>query len=122
MDATKTILVAEDDPAIASLLLRILGAEWSVTRVADGLEAVARLCEEPLPRLVMLDVMMPGADGFEVAKALRDIPGGARVPIIFITALDRPMDLIKGIQHGAKHYVTKPFQASDLLAKVRKLM
>jgi DNA-binding response OmpR family regulator len=116
----KRILIVEDDDAIALLLQRLLKTEYDVGRATDGVEALAALRLGPLPSLLLLDVNMPKLDGFSVARNLRSMKGGARVPIIFMTGLDGAMDVIKGIQHGAKHYVTKPFQPLDLLAKIKK--
>jgi DNA-binding response OmpR family regulator len=118
-DARKRILVAEDDPAIRTMLERVLRAEFEVTLVTDGRQALT-LAQASPPHLLILDVMMPGIDGFEVALRARAIPTLKRVPIIFLTAKDAPMDVIRGIQHGAKHYITKPFKVDDVLRKVRK--
>ena len=63
--------------------------------------------------------MMPGMDGFEVARKIRSTPNGKRIPIIFLTARDAPMDTIRGIQAGARSYLTKPFKLEELMTKIR---
>lgn len=118
----KCVLVAEDDRTIATLLSRVLGREYDVVLAEDGLAAIAKASADPRPDLVLLDVMMPGIDGFTVAKRLRLIPELKRVPIIFITARDAPQDMVKGIQLGARSYITKPFKLDEVLAKVKKAL
>jgi CheY-like chemotaxis protein len=118
----KLILVAEDDPAIATLLTRILRQEYQVVHVTDGPAALARAAGEPRPDLLLLDIMMPGIDGLDVARRLRLNPELKRIPIIFLTAKTAPTDVIKGIQHGARSYITKPFKLDDVLAKVKKAL
>jgi two-component system, OmpR family, response regulator len=119
--STKLILVAEDDLAIARLVARTLEAEgFLVERVHDG-EAALNTCAQRLPDVVVLDVNLPRLDGFSVARTMKSTPLLKSIPIIFLTAKDRPQDLIAGIQAGAKHYITKPFKNEDLVTKVRKL-
>jgi DNA-binding response OmpR family regulator len=116
----KRVLVAEDDPAIATLLKKVLGKDYDVTVTGDGQSAIAEALKAPAPHLLILDVMMPGLDGIAVAQHVRTLPGLKSVPIIFLTAKGAPGDVIRGIQHGARHYITKPFKIDDLLAKVKK--
>ncbi len=118
----KRILIAEDDPAIANMLERMLEQRYDITVAEDGNSAIAKASMPPLPDLLLLDVMMPGLDGFTVAQRVKLIPGLQRVPIIFITARDAPMDVIKGIQLGARNYVTKPFKLGEVLEKVKKAL
>jgi CheY-like chemotaxis protein len=116
----KTILIADDDDATGRLLATILRAEYNVTRVTDGLSAIVRLQQFALPSLLLLDVNMPKLDGFAVARAVRALPGGAKIPILFLSANAAPQQLIKAIQHGARHFIAKPFDRSDLLLKIKK--
>ena len=116
----KRVLVAEDDPAIATLLKRVLSKDYDVTVANDGQSAIVLAAQTPPPQLLLLDVMMPGLDGIGVAQHVRTLPGMKSVPIIFLTAKGTPADVIRGIQHGARHYITKPFKIEDLLAKVKK--
>jgi DNA-binding response OmpR family regulator len=118
----KRVLIAEDDPAIAQLVQRVLSQRYEVILATDGRAAVAAASAQENLALIILDVMMPGLDGHAVAHAVRNIPALKTVPIIFLTAKDRPADVIKGIQSGARHYVTKPFKIDDLLSKVKKVL
>jgi DNA-binding response OmpR family regulator len=117
----RRVLVADDDPAISRLLERILGTEFDVYTAGDGRAALS-LAGQIHPHLLILDVMMPGLDGFSVATQVRLLPGLKSVPVIFLTARDNALDTIKGIQVGARHYITKPFKIDDVTAKVRKTL
>lgn len=117
----KRILVAEDDDAIATLLQKMLETRYEVQRTRNGNEAIA-LANNWVPHLILLDVMMPGLDGYATAQQLRLLPNLKTVSIIFLTAKGGAMDVVKGIQSGARFYVTKPFKMDDLLAKVRKAL
>jgi len=117
----KRVLVADDDPSISRLLERILMQDYDVVTASDGPTALS-LASQVKPNLMILDVMMPGLDGFQLAGKARHVPHLKAVPIIFLTARDGPLDTIKGIQAGARHYVTKPFKIDDLLAKVKKIL
>jgi putative two-component system response regulator len=118
----KTILVVDDDPQIASMLQKILGRFYEVALASDGPSAVAAATSAPHPALIVLDVMMPGMDGFTVAKQLRLKPETAKIPILFVTARDTPMDVIRGIQSGARAYITKPFKIDDVVARVKAIL
>ena len=117
----KRVLVVEDDDAIATLLQKMLETRYEVQRTRNGNEALA-LVKGYVPNLVLLDVMMPGLDGYATAQQLRLLPHLKTLPIIFLTAKGGAMDVVKGIQSGARFYVTKPFKMDDLLAKVRKAL
>lgn len=118
----KLVLVAEDDPSIATMLLRILRQNYEVVHVSDGAAALARAGSQPRPDLLILDIMMPNMDGLEVSRRVRLNPELKKVPIIFLTAKSTPTDVIKGIQHGARSYITKPFKLDDVLSKVKKAL
>jgi DNA-binding response OmpR family regulator len=115
------MLVVEDDDAIATMLVKMLSQKYEVERARDGNEGLA-IADRLRPQLVILDVMMPGLDGYAVAQRLRLIPTLKNVSIIFLTAKGGAMDVVKGIQSGARFYVTKPFKMEDLLAKVKKAL
>jgi DNA-binding response OmpR family regulator len=117
----KRILVAEDDPSIAALLERALREHFEVQVVHDGHAALAAAAQWA-PHLMLLDVMMPGLDGLAVAKHLKSLSALKSTPIIFLTAKDGSMDVIKGIQHGARHYITKPFKLDSLVQKIKKTL
>jgi len=116
----KRILVAEDDGAIATMLLRVLGQHYDTVHAPSGKVALDLARGKPFPNLALLDVMMPDMDGFAVAGALRAIPELKQIPIIFLTARTAPTDVIRGIQVGARHYIHKPFKIDEVLRKVQK--
>ena len=119
--AKKRILIAEDDDAIGSMLAKILEAKYEVHRCSSGTEALA-IADRVRPHLALLDVMMPGLDGYATAQRMKLLPGLKNVAIVFLTAKSGPMDVVKGIQSGARFYISKPFKMDELLAKVRKAL
>jgi len=118
----RRILVAEDDPSISMMIAKVLSQHYDVVVVNDGKAALAKAAEAPAPDLLLLDVMMPGLDGHGVAAAVRKLPGMKAIPIIFLTAKTGPAEVIKGIQSGARHYLTKPFKIDELLLRVKKVL
>ncbi len=118
----KRILIAEDDPAIGSMLSKVLSQFYDVALTTDGPAALALARQPPAPDLLLLDVMMPGLDGHAVAAAVRQLPGLKAIPIIFLTAKTGPSEVIKGIQSGARHYITKPFKIDDLVMRVKRTL
>ena len=118
--AAPRILVVDDDPKVLSLMRRGLGhAGYAVDLAADGEEALASARAER-PDLVLLDLMLPGIDGFEVCRRLRQI--AAELPILMLTARDRVPDRIAGLDAGADDYLVKPFAFDELLARIRALL
>jgi two-component system, OmpR family, response regulator MprA len=114
------ILIVDDDPRITDLLRRILAYEgYSVAVAASGSEALNRSLERP-PDLVVLDIMLPGLDGLEVAQRLR--AAGDNVPILMLTARDTVADRVKGLEKGADDYLMKPFAPDELVARVKALL
>jgi DNA-binding response OmpR family regulator len=120
-ETKKRVLVVEDDDSIATMLVKMLAQKYEVERARDGAEGLAA-ADRFHPQLVILDVMMPGLDGYAVAQRLRLVPTLKNVSIIFLTAKGGPMDVVKGIQSGARFYVSKPFKMDDLMGKVRKAL
>lgn len=118
----RRIVIAEDDPAIASLLEKVLTPHYDVSVAHDGRSALALAALAPRPALLLLDIMMPGLDGLGVAAEIKKSAELKAVPIIFLTAKTGATDVIKGIQSGARHYITKPFKIEDVLAKVKKAL
>jgi two-component system OmpR family response regulator len=119
-DAEARLLVVDDEPNILELLsvsLRFAGFE--VATAADGHEAL-RVAGSFRPDLLLLDVMMPGLDGFEVVRRLRQ--EGQGVPVLFLTAKDRTEDKITGLTLGGDDYVTKPFSLEEVIARVRAVL
>jgi DNA-binding response OmpR family regulator len=117
-DSALVLLVVDDDPTIRAMLLHALGKTYTIFEASDGLEAKEILEAIPTPDGIVCDVMMPRLDGVGLAKALRKDKTLSRVPILFLTAKDGAMDVIAGINAGARHYVTKPFKIADVVAKV----
>ena len=114
------ILVVDDDPHITNLLRRLLAYEgYSVAIAAAGDEALTRSLERA-PDLIVLDVMLPGIDGLEVARRLR--AAGDTVPILMLTARDTTADLVKGLDTGADDYLVKPFANEELLARIKAML
>jgi two-component system cell cycle response regulator len=116
------VLVAEDDDITAKILSHRLEKEgFQVIRYPDG-EKAYRGALEQTPAMVLLDVKMPGMDGFEVLQRLRKTPSYARVPIVLLTAMGGEADVVRGFQLGADDYILKPFSATELVARVLRLM
>jgi len=114
------LLVVEDEPNILELLSASLRyAGFDVVTAAAGTEAV-QAAQRHRPDLIVLDVMLPDMDGFDVIRRLRG--GGARIPVVFLTARDATEDKIRGLTLGGDDYVTKPFSLEEVLARLRGLL
>jgi DNA-binding response OmpR family regulator len=120
--ASWCVLVADDDP-LALQLMRDALAELSVTvlEARDGKEAL-RLAKAEGPHLILLDVMMPQLDGFQVATLLKQDPATAEIPVIFVSALGAPKDKVRGLNLGAEDYLAKPIHAEELRARVQMVL
>ncbi|HEU4659974.1 MAG TPA: PleD family two-component system response regulator [Pseudolabrys sp.] len=115
------VLVVDDVPANVKLLDARLSAEYfDVTTAQNGTEALA-LCENAGCDVVLLDVMMPGLDGFEVCRKLKSNPLTHHIPVIMVTALDQPSDRVRGLEAGADDFLTKPVNDVALISRVRSL-
>src|SRR4051812_37208143 len=99
----RRIVIAEDDPAIATMLEKVLAKDYDVSIARDGRRAIELASQQPRPALLMLDVMMPLLDGLGVAAEIKKHPELKGIPIIFLTAKTGATDVIKGIQSGARH-------------------
>ena len=119
---TRRVLIADDEPGIVVSLEHLLSREGHDVLVAgDGQEALA-MVEREFPDLVVLDVMLPRLDGFEVCRRIRARPELQQVRIMMLTAKGRPTDVAKGLELGADAYLTKPFSTTELMATVRRLL
>ncbi|MDP9273461.1 MAG: response regulator [Chloroflexota bacterium] len=116
------ILAVDDEPANLALLGKLLRHQgYDVVEAYDGQSAL-EVIEDQLPDLVCLDVMMPRLDGIEVCQRLRAQPEQAGLPILLLTALNRPEDKVRGLEAGANDFLSKPFDESELSARVRSLL
>ena len=116
------ILAVDDEPANLALLRKLLTRQgYDVVEAVDGASAL-RAIEEHHPDLVCLDVMMPGLDGIEVCQRLRRQPEHAGLPILLLTALNRTEDKARGLEAGANDFLSKPFDESELSARLRSLL
>jgi DNA-binding response OmpR family regulator len=113
------VLVADDDPHIRRLVGELLSAEGYVVLFAEDGEQALHLWRTEGPDLVILDIIMPGADGLEVCRRLREETG---VPIIFLTARDEEEDVVRGLSSGGDDYITKPFRGAELVARVKAVL
>ena len=122
MEPKRRVLIVDDEPNIVlslEFLLRQQGYEVSVAR--DGEEALAA-AESWRPDLMVLDVMLPGLDGFEVCRRLRERPEGAVLKILLLTARGREVERVRGLDEGADAYVRKPFSTRQLMKTVAELL
>ena len=117
IETRPTLLVVDDVVTNIDMLLRALGEDYAVRVATDGAQALDSV-KKVRPDLILLDVMMPGIDGFEVCRRLKDDPATQDIPIIFITALNETMYKVKGFSLGAVDYVSKPFQLEEVRARV----
>ncbi|MEK7744580.1 MAG: response regulator, partial [Elusimicrobiota bacterium] len=116
---SETILVVEDEKNLLKVLrYNLEEAGYRVLAAADGDSALAQFRKDP-PALVLLDIMLPKQDGFEVCKALRS---RSKVPILMLTARKEEIDRVLGFELGADDYVTKPFSVRELLARVKAIL
>ena len=114
--------LVDDDPDAVELLATYLGhAGIETAQSLSGPEALPRLAERP-PDLILMDVQMPGLDGFETLAALRAVPQLRDVPVIFVSSLDRPNLKVRALDLGADDYVVKPFNSAELVARVRAVL
>jgi len=119
VSAKPLILAVDDDTDLLALMARALGADYNVVTVSDPGDAIEKASAVPHPDLILLDVEMPGASGFEVCQAIKAEAPTAHIPIIFLTGKSEPKDQAEGFQLGAVDYITKPINAAVLRARVR---
>jgi len=118
---TARVLVVDDVPANVKLLEARLSAEYfDVTTASNGIEALA-LCERAECDIILLDVMMPELDGFEVCRKIKSNPLTHHIPVVMVTALDQPSDRVRGLEAGADDFLTKPVTDIALISRVRSL-
>jgi two-component system phosphate regulon response regulator PhoB len=118
----KTVLVVEDEEDILALLhFNLIKAGYEVVCAARGEEALTAIAAGT-PDLILLDLMLPGIDGLEICRRLRDDPATGEIPIIMLTARGEEEDVVRGLDLGADDYVTKPFSIKVLLARIQSVL
>ncbi len=120
--AHEKILIVEDDPDISEMISYNLGREgYAVIPANNGEDAVA-MAQRERPALVVLDIMLPGMDGMEVCRRLKEASGTRHIPIIMLSAKSQETDKVVGLELGADDYVTKPFSPRELIARIRAVL
>jgi len=118
----KNVLVVDDEPNIVLSLKFLITQEGFEVRTASSGEEALKALNEKLPDLVLLDVMMPKPDGYEVCQKIRATPEWKDIPVIMLTAKGRDVEKEKGLAMGADDYITKPFSTQELIAKVLDIL
>ena len=113
------VLVVDDAPENIDVLNGLLKDQYQIKVALDGKKALAIASSQNAPDLILLDIMMPGMDGFEVCRQLKGDPDTKGIPVLFLSAKVETEDMVKGFQLGAVDYVTKPFNTEELLARVQ---
>jgi DNA-binding response OmpR family regulator len=118
----ETAVVVEDDQIIVTLLEHLLKRRGFDVRIAmDGRQAMDFIDTLPAPALVLLDVMLPYLDGFELIKKIREHATWNQVPIIMLTAKSQEQNIVRALDYGANDYLIKPFRPEELLARIRRV-
>ncbi|MBO7206161.1 MAG: response regulator transcription factor [Kiritimatiellae bacterium] len=121
--SAESIVIIEDDSAIRSILsITLKGAGYPIVKEAESGDEGLRLVKELKPSLVLLDLMLPGIDGFTVCKKIRESAETASTPVIMLTARSEEEDIVRGLECGADDYITKPFSRQVLLARIRAVL
>ena len=118
----QTILVVEDEPNIVESLSFLMKKAGFVVRVARDGDTAIRTIEGEAPDLVLLDIMMPRRDGYEVCRTIRANPDWDHVRIIMLSAKGRDLDRRKGLELGADDYITKPFSTREIVERVQEIL
>ena len=118
----QTILVVEDEPNIVESLSFLMKKAGFIVRVARDGNTAIRTIESEAPDLVLLDIMMPRLDGYEVCRTIRANPDWDHVRIIMLSAKGRDLDRRKGLELGADDYITKPFSTREIVARVQEIL
>lgn len=123
MRVQQYIAVVEDEPDIAELItLQLTRSGYKTKAFSDGAKLLRSLQGPTLPDLILLDVMLPGQDGFDICKHLKSQKTTAHIPLIMLTAKTDEIDKVLGLELGADDYVTKPFSVKELIARVRAVL
>jgi DNA-binding response OmpR family regulator len=115
------ILVVDDDPVVRRIVLELLNNRYNVILASTGVQ-LPDLLQRHQPHLVILDVMLPWVNGFELCRIIKTHAQGQEVPVLFLTSCKEKEDLLTGREVGAEGYLTKPFYAKDLYKEVERLL
>jgi CheY-like chemotaxis protein/DNA-binding CsgD family transcriptional regulator len=118
MNGKYTVLVIDDDTALLKMANELLSETYAVSLAKSGKEALALLGQGFMPDVILLDIAMPFMNGYETLERLRNIPGAADVPVVFLTGLSEAEAELRGLQSGAVDYITKPFVKEILLTRL----
>ena len=118
----QNVLVVEDDELLVKVLERLLSVSGFAVRCVDNGEEALACAQSERPDLILLDGMLPGMNGFEILRNLRDSAALKDIPVIFLTAQDREEDIVRGLTMGAIDYILKPFKPKELLARVSRAL
>ncbi len=118
-----SILVVDDDNLTVEILKFYLEREgYGVERAKDGREFQEMLATMPPPKLILLDIIMPYVDGFQLIKEIREKPEWSEVPVLMLTSKENEEDIIRALDAGANDYIKKPFQPNELMARLRRFL
>ena len=119
----KHIMIVEDEQDVLTLVSEVIGGgnEYTITPAVDGHQALAK-ARQLHPDLILLDVMMPGLDGFEVCRALKADPATRGIKVIIVSAMNSDQDIEEGMAAGADFYLTKPMKITELSEKIKELL
>ena len=121
--SSSTVMVVEDDNIVSTMLKHLLERRgYQIEIASDGRKAVELIESEIPPALVILDVMLPFVDGFELIRQIRENESWEKVPIIMLTAKTREEDIVRALESGANDYIVKPFQPQELIARVKRFV
>ena len=115
----KTILIVDDAPANITVLKGVLEGTYGIKAATSGQVALKILKSQAKPDLILLDIVMPGMDGYEVCRQIKGDPSSAEIPIIFVTSNTSPEEIARGFEVGGVDYVTKPYNPKELLARIK---
>jgi DNA-binding response OmpR family regulator len=119
---SKKILIVDDEPDLVKLLsMRLKGCDYEVISASDG-ESGIKKAQKEKPDLIILDILMPRMNGFEMCKRLKENELTKNMPVIMLTSLAQERDLAKGLKEGADCFITKPFSSVDLLCEIKTAM
>jgi two-component system alkaline phosphatase synthesis response regulator PhoP len=116
-----TILIVDDEPNIRLLVGNLLGGDYDVLEASNGVEALY-LARRQSPDLILMDIMMPNMDGYSACYAIKNDDLTSKIPVVMVTAVGQELNRMFAQQMGADGYITKPFQAKDLLDTIGRLL